>query len=624
MLIAIREKTRGLAAALIVGIIIVVFSMWGIESYLRDSTNVLVAKGDNVEVPKRVYSRALERYKSRVPQQMWDNPILKQQVVESLVNETLLVNETRSLGYRASDTLLTEYIRQQSYFQTNGKFDSKMYKAALRSSNTSVSEYESQMRENLALEQLRAGYRNSVIVTDAAINNALSLMMQERVVDYVTIEPSRFKSAIKVSSKEAQDYYDSNKTRYQTEEQVKVEYIELSAKVLAANYQPGDEELREFYSQSDSAASLQKAKRRISHILVEGDDKAALDKTNKLLKQIKAGTSFSAMAKKHSDDPGSAEKGGDLGDFKPGVMVKEFEEAAMAMKKKGEVVGPVKTQFGYHLIKLTRYKPAVRKPFSKVRGELVKQLRERKGEEQFFGLTESFYNLVYENPDSLEAAAQELGLKIRKSDFFGRAGSKSGITSKRLVIDAAFSAEVLDQGRNSESIELDDTTLVAVRLSEHRTPATKPFKLVRKEIESTIRDRKAADKVSETVGKLRTAAVKDGLIKAAAGLKLKVVKARRLKQEGNKDTEQALVTAVFSSNRPQQGKAAIGGAELGPRGSIVFELTGVKEGNPGKADAAARKKIGEILSKRQSNDYFANFQSGLRASAGVKIFPENL
>jgi peptidyl-prolyl cis-trans isomerase D len=624
MLIAIREKTRGLAAALIVGIIIVVFSMWGIESYLRDTTNVLVAKGDNVEVPKRVYSRALERYKSSVPQQMWDSPFLKQQVVESLVNETLLVNETRSLGYRASDSLLTEYIREQSYFQTNGKFDSKMYKAALRSSNTSVSEYESQMRENLALEQLRAGYRNSVIVTDAAVNTALSLMMQERVVDYVTIVPARFKSAIKVSSKEAQDYYDINKARYQTEEQVKVEYIELSAKALAGSYQPGDEELREFYNQSDSVASLQKAKRRISHILIEGDDKAALDKANKLFKQIKAGTSFSAMAKKHSDDPGSAEKGGDLGDFKSGVMVKEFEEAAMAMKKKGEVVGPVKTQFGYHLIKLTRYKPAVRKPFSKVRGELVRQLRERKGEEQFFGLTESFYNLVYENPDGLEAAAQELGLKIHKSGFFGRTGSKSGITSKRPVIDAAFSAEVLDQGRNSESIELDDTTLVAVRLSEHKAPATKPFKLVRKEIENTIRDRKAADKVSETVGKLRTAAGKDGLIKSAAGLKLKVVKARRLKQEGNKGTEQALVSAVFSASRPQQGKAVIGNAELGARGSIVFALTGVIEGNPAKADAAARNKVREMLSKRQSNDYFANFQTGLRATAGVKIFPENL
>lgn len=624
MLIAIREKTRGLAAALIVGIIIVVFSMWGIESYLRDSTNVLVAKGDNVEVPKRVYQRALERYKSSVPQQMWDSPFLKQQVVESLVNETLLVNETRSLGYRASNTLLTEYIRGQSYFQANGRFDSKIYRAALRSSNTSVSEYESQMRENLALEQLRAGYRNSVIVTDAAINNALSVMMQQRVVDYVTIEPSRFRSAIKVSKKEAQDYYENNKTRYQTEEQVKVEYIELSAKALAASYQPDEEALREFYNQSDSIASLKKEKRRISHILIERDDRGALDKANKLLKQIKAGASFSAIAKKHSDDPGSAAKGGDLGNFESGVMVKEFEEAAMTLKKKGELVGPVKTQFGYHLIKLTRYTPAVRKPFSKVRGELVKQLRERKGEEQFFGLTESFYNLVYENPDSLEAAAQELGLKIRKSGYFGRAGSKSGITSKRPVIDAAFSAEVLDQGRNSESIELDDTTLVAVRLSEHKAPSTKPFKLVRKQIENTIRDRKAADKVVETASKLRTTAGKNGLIKAAAGLKLKVVKARRLKQEGNKDTEQALVSAVFSASRPQQGKAVIGSAELGARGSIVFALTAVNEGNPEKADAATRNKLREMLGKRQSNDYFANFQTGLRAAADVKIFAENL
>lgn len=623
MLTAIREKTSGIVAAVIVGLIIVVFSLWGIESYIRGDTSLLVAEGDGVEVPKHVYQRTLERYKQSVPQQMWGSPFLKRQVVESLVNETLLLNEARSLGYRVSDKLLGEYIQGQSYFQNGGKFDVKTYKTALRSSNTSVREYESEMRENLALEQLRSGYRNSVIVTDALLNQALSLMLQKREIDYVIVNPGQFKSVITISAKEAEDYYNKNKSQYKTEEQVKVEYIELSASALAANYQPDEQELRDFYNQEGAIAALKKEKRRISHILVEGSDKAALDKARSLMQQLKDGASFAALAKKHSADPGSAEKGGDLGNLEPGVMVKEFEDAAMALNKTGELAGPVKSQFGYHIIKMTKYTPAVRKPFAKVKAELTARLRQRKGEELFFNYAETFNNLVFENPDSLQPAAQELGLKVKKTGFFSRRGGSSGITSKPKIVEAAFSNEVIDLGRNSEAIELGDTALVAVRMAERKESIIRPFAEVRPLIEKVLRDQKAAEKVRETASRLKTEAGKLGLARAAAAMKLRLISGVSISQEGSKDIDKQLTAAVFAANHPAD-KAVIGSADLGARGSAVFALNKVIAGEPKKADEAARKKIRDILERRQARDYFANFQAGLRQSANVKIYQQNM
>lgn len=621
MLTAIREKTSGIIAAIIVGLIIIVFSLWGIESYIRGDTGLLVAEGDGVEVSKRVYQRTLERYKANVPQQMWDSPFIKRQVVESLVNDTLLINEVNSLGYRASDKLLGEYIQGQSYFHSGGKFDVTTYKMALRSSNTSVGEYETQMRETLSLQQLRSGYSNSVIVTDKAMKQALSLLLQQRETDYVLIEPGRYRSSVAVSSKEIQDFYNNNKTQFNTEELVKVEYIELSADALAANYQPSDSELREFYNQ-DVSVALKKEKRRISHILVEGDDKASLDKARTLMQQLRGGADFAALAKKHSDDPGSAGKGGDLGNLEPGVMVKEFEEAAMLLSKKGELAGPVKSQFGYHLIKLTAYTPAVRKPFNRMKAELVKRLRQRKGEELFFSYAETFNNTVYENPDSLQPAAQELGLKIMKSKFFSRRGG-TGIAANKTVVEAAFSSDVVDLGRNSDAIETGDTRLVAVRLLERKPATVRPLAEVRPSIDTILRNQKAAARVRETSASLKAAADKKGLAAAAASLKLGLIKGVMLKQEGNKDIDRSLVSAVFAASHPQD-KAVIGSADLGAKGAAVFALKKVVAGDPGKADVATRKKVKDMLVKRQGREYFSNFQAGLRKAANVKIYEQNL
>ncbi|MDH5633865.1 MAG: SurA N-terminal domain-containing protein [Gammaproteobacteria bacterium] len=624
MLIAIREKTRGVAAALIVGIIIAVFSLWGINSYFEGGSNLLVAKGKGVEVPKQVYLRALDRYKSNVPPSMWDNPFIKQQVVESLINESLLMAEIRSLGYRASDVQLSDYIRSQTYFQTNGQFDPAMYQTALRSASTSVREYESQSRESLALQQLLDTYRQSAIVTDKAVDQALALAQQQRVIDYVLIEPSRFRSGLKITDNEMRAYYEANTSRFQTEEQVQVSYIELSAAALAAGYVPSEEELKEFYNQTSSGAFLKKEKRRISHILIEGDDQKALDEANDLANQLGAGKDFAALARKHSDDPGSAGKGGDLGYLQPGVMVKEFEQAAMSLGKKGELVGPVKTQFGYHLIKLTELQPAVRKPYASMRAELIKTYRQRKGEEQFYGLNETFYNLVFENPDSLEPAAKELGLKLQTSDWFGRSGGKAGITSKRPVVEAAFNPEVLDQGRNSESLEVGDTTLVALRVSGHRPSKAKPYEQVRNDIENILRNQKAASMVVEQRNQLRQAADKQGLGKAAASLGFRLVSAKTLNQEQNTGVDNALVSAAFAADHPVEGRQVLGDVDLGVKGAAVFALVRIVEGKADAASAADRKRMQETLSGRQGDGYFANFQAGLREQADVKIFPENL
>ncbi len=632
MLTAIREKTQGIIAGFIVALLVIVFGFWGVNTYFQGGATVVVAKGDGIEIHQQVYRDALEQYRRRVPPAVWETAFFKQQVLEGLVAENLFLNDVERRGFRISDEQLSEKIKALPYFQRNNRFDTEVYSGTLRAQGINTAQFESQIRNDAIADQVRGGFRESAIVTQSEIEAVMRLMLQRREWAYLQIDTSRFLKQAKIDQDAIKNYYDSQAGRFMSPEQVQIEYLLLSAEELARDYQPTETELREAYDTGIGQDAVPE-RRRASHILVELDAAAsaeerqkAVERIQQLEKQLREGADFAALAKKNSDDPVSAAKGGDLGDIARGVMAKEFEEAAYALKKKGAVSKPVRTKFGYHLIKLTDYKPAVQRSFVKAREDLRKLLKQQHGEERFYDLSEDFYNLTYEQPDSLKPAADQLGLEIRKSEWFSRSGG-AGIAAKQPVVAAAFAPEVLEQGRNSDALELDDTTLVALRVAGHREAERKPLSAVSGEIESLLKQQRAREQAAQRRDQFMDALQQGETLPVLARRHgLKYTKPSVVSREGKKQdkVDQRLLAAVFQAQRPQDGKPVYGSVALADSGYAVFALERVIEGDVAGADADTRNRAVKLLTGRRGLDYYANYRTGLRKSAEIKVYPDKL
>lgn len=631
MLAAIREKVTGVLAAVIIGMLIIPFALWGVNSYFDGGAAVYVAQGDGIKVTQNVYQTTLNQYRGSVAPEQFASKAFRMQVVDNLVAESLLAREADRNGFRVSNETLRLFIEKEPVFQRNNQFDNEIYKTALAARRMSPVQYESQLRDSLIKQQLETIYSESAIVTKSDIERALALMAQEREIRYTIVSPDPFLAATKITDEDVNKYYEENKDRMVTPERVKLEYIELSAKALIAEYEPSNEELREMYKNETGISMTTPEKRRVSHILVEvnanapaTDQKKALTKIQSLESRLKKGESFSRLAKKESDDPGSAGKGGDLGYLSPGVMAEAFESAAFALKK-GKVSNPVKTKFGYHLIKVTKLQVKTKLPFSQVSSKLKELAIQQKGEQRFYDLSESFYNLTYENADSLKPAADELNLQIKKTDWMARTGGAAGITSNKQVVAAAFSPEVLEQGRNSEAIELDDTTLVAIRVAEHQRAEPFPLAGIKENIITQLKYKQAREKMVQLSYKLANE-LKAGQdpAKIAASNKLKPFATGILNRNVRSNVDHRIIKAAFKAKRPEAGKVVAGTVDLQNKGYAIYVLKRVKDGGSSKEDAALRLQVGKMFDVFRGSDYFKYYGSGLRKQANIKVSTDNL
>ncbi|MDH5648929.1 MAG: hypothetical protein OEY67_04670, partial [Gammaproteobacteria bacterium] len=282
------------------------------------------------------------------------------------------------------------------------------------------------------------------------------------------------------------------------------------------------------------------------------------------------------------------------------------------------------TQFGYHLIKLTDYKPSVKLPFAKVKEKIKELALKQKAEERFYDVTESFHNLTFENPDSLKPAADALDLKIKQSGWFARTGG-AGIAANPKVLDAAFNPEVLEQGRNSEVIELSETSLVSLRVMGHRKQEPMPLAQVRSQIVAQLKQQSALERASALRDSLtQTLQAGGDLKKQAASHNLKYSEAKALRRNQTGEVDSRIVKAVFQAKRPEAGQPVFGSVDLGNAGYAVFVLQQIREGDPARADAKTKESISGQLTGYRGVDYLQYYSAGLRQEANVRIFADNL
>lgn len=628
MLTKIREKVQGIIAGFITVLIAVPFALWGVNSYFGGAERDYVAKVDGTTIGTQVYRQTLEQFRDPANPGLIQNPAFKRLVLENLVDQALLTQEAHTRGYRLSDERLGRLIRGLPYFQREGRFDPQLYEAMLRREGIGIRDFEESRRREHITAQLRVGLTESAVVTEPDIAAVIRLLRQEREVAYALIPAEGFLPKVTIAPQDVERYYQANADLFRTTEEVRIAYLRLSTERLLEDHPVSEEELRRLYEQESARYTVPES-RRAAHILIalspqadEAEAARALEKAQELAKQLRAGADFAAHARRYSQDTDSAARGGDLGDIRRGMLPRELEQAVFALAS-GGISEPVRTQYGFHIVKLTGHVPEKRQPFEAVRPELVKLVRSRKGVQRFYELTEQLRNLVYEQPDSLEPAAKALGLKIEESEWFSRAGGR-GIAAHAKVVDAAFGTEVLDLRRNSDVIELDADTFVAIRILDHRPAEIKPLAEVRREIERRLRQ-EAARAAAHSLGEELIAELGRGVSLAALAQKhgLKYHPPRAVARETG-DPDRRIVEAAFRLPRPEDEHSRYGMADLGAQGYALLALKRVTDGDPARADAATREQVKRLLMQRRGDEYFTYYRARLRAEAKVKIYDDRL
>ncbi|VAX10789.1 Peptidyl-prolyl cis-trans isomerase PpiD [hydrothermal vent metagenome] len=505
MLQQIRDRAQGIVIWIIVGLIIVTFALFGLSSYLTDTTVVNVATVNGADVTPNDFQRAYQNYQQRLQQALGDKyrPELFQEekvkieVLNSLINQELLNQELDRSGYRAAPEQIVNRISRMEVFQEDGKFSAERYKQILNSQRINSLAFEQQIARDLAEQQLTSGMLLSGFITNDELDRFSRLQSQKRELEYILLPRSHYLDSIELTQDEVEAYYDKHKTRFTTPEKVSVEYIEINLDDMSREIEISDEVVAEYYEQQRDTFTRQPEQRKARHILINVEnteaEPAALAKLKTIQEKLAAGDDFSQLAKEYSDDIGSARQGGDLGFFGHDVMDKAFEEAAFKLKK-GEVSEPVRSRFGYHLIKLDDIKEAQVAKLEELKDGIRHDLQIQQAEQAFYETVDKLNNLSYEMPDSLAPVAESLGLELKTSVMMTRDGG-AGLFSSAKLVAVAFSEEVLAEGRNSQLIELSDTHVVVLRMAEHIPAKQQPLNDVVEQLKNQLRDEKVATKI---------------------------------------------------------------------------------------------------------------------------------
>ncbi len=628
MLQTIRERAQGGWIAWVIVIFISIpFALWGIQSYLGVGAEPVVATVNGIEITERELDDQYREFKARLRDrlgaayhsELFDDNLMRGQVLDQMIRDRLLMQTAEDLRLRASDRELRGSILSDPAFQKDGHFDNATYEHILELQGMVPQQFEDHLRRQIVSAQLLRAIVATEILPDRELETAVRVNRQQRRLSFIRVPKSGFLSEAPISDQEVTAHYESNRSRFQIQERVRVQYLMLDAGSIAPREVPDERELREHY-EAKKARFTQPERRRIRHILIALDpagadevkENAAKADIAKIRERIAGGEDFAALAKELSQDLGSAAQGGDLGFIEQGLLDPSLDQAAFAFDT-GQLNEAIRSRFGYHLIEVTEIDPAESKPFKAVRSELIADLKQRGNEGLFFELAERLANLSYESPDSLEPAAEALGLELQTSDWIDRSGGE-GILARPKVLAAAFSDEVLLESNNSDLIESDHDQLQAVvlRVLEHEDATAKPLGTVRDEIVTILRDKRAADAATAKATELADALTAGGALSAIAG-DYQVEDFGLVTQDAEQVPAQILDFA-FTLSRPNRGNENYGSLSLNGGDEAVVILSEVVDGSLEDLDEAASDRMRKGLKR----DIGRAYHEGLLADLGSR------
>ncbi len=490
MLQKLRDKAQGLMTWIIVLAIAAAFIFFGIGDYFSfGGRTQYAAKVNGEKISWQTVDNLYDRYANQYEGQV-DSAALKQQILSALIQRNALLSAAKKQGFRVGEDQIAELLVLIPAFQVDGQFSKEQYYKVLNQASYTDAGFRSELMQDVLLGQFEQGLMQSSFATPKELSNLVGLLEQKRDFGYVLIPSKKFEKEIKIPAEKIQAYYDKHRSLFVKPEQVTLEYVELSLDQLAEKVKPTEEDIKAYYQEHQTAYTLPE-RVHARHILIlapeNGEpklDEEAKKKIEDLAKQLKQGANFEKLAKSFSNDPGSAEKGGDLGWFVQGQMVPDFEKAAFALNKPGSISDPVRTQFGYHLIQLIAHKKSEARSLAEVKHLVEEQLKREKAEQLYAEKAEQLAKLGFENKDSLEPLAEALGLKIQDTAPFSREGGQGGVASHPAVVEAAFSDALLKDGENSQPVKLSENATVLFRVKDHLPLVEQTFQ----QAEQSVRD----------------------------------------------------------------------------------------------------------------------------------------
>lgn len=626
MLQAIREGAQGFFSWIILILITVPFALWGVNNYFGDGKELAAVTVNGKEFLQSDVRRAVqplqERFNEALQAGLVSEEELKKQAIDGLVLQELQQQEASQRKMTVSDAVVRQNIKGIEVFQTDKAFDKKRYENLLSARGLSSRGFSEQVRNSKVIEQLQKAVSDSAFLSDRAVSEFYRLRNQERKLSYFVVPAEVGTEAAPVSEEEIASYYQTHTSQFQTAEKLSVEYIELSLAELMDDVTVDNETLLAAYDEQKNSF-IAEEKRSVSHILFiiedntdASDVSAAKEKAQKAKAQLVAGKDFGELAKALSDDSATAENGGELGFIERGMMGKAFEEAAYQLPE-GAISEPVRSQYGFHLIKLDSVEAKEIKPFETIKAELLASLKRQAAEDLLYEKMEQMAEAAFEASDSLEPVAELLGLKIQESALFTQ-NEGEGVAADPRVRSLAFSDEVLNN-RNSEPLEISADRAIVLHLKSREEAGSKSLDEVHDEILAQINSQKVAEKADivakELLQKLKTGAK---ITELAASNSADLLSPKAVTRD-DKVLAPELLAALFKAQHPVNGEPLPLRIKTAQGEQIIALLESVADGDSGKVESRELEMAKEFLTKAAGEGQLEAYLLSLRSRAEVKV-----
>jgi peptidyl-prolyl cis-trans isomerase D len=604
------------------------FAFWGVESYVRNASDgaVVATVGDS-KIGAAELQNALREQQDRMRKQlgarmdpaMFDTPQMRQAVLDSLVNQRLMSLHAQKSRMTVGDGQLAQFIASVPSLQENGKFSKERYDALLASQGLSAEGFEARLRQDMAMQQLVQPVTDAGIVGQMPADRWISGQLEQREIAEIRLLPEAFVAKVSLPADAAQKYYDANRKQFEVPEQVRAEFVVLSKEALLAQLAVSDDEVKARY-EARADRYKEPESRRASHILIpvakdapEAAVTAAKAKVDDVLGQVKkAPADFSRLATQYSQDPGSAKNGGDLNWFSRGAMVKQFEDAAFALKD-GQVSDVVRSDFGFHIIRLTGIRAERVKPLAEVRPQILAELKAELSAKKYADAVEQFGNTVYEQADSLKPAADKWALAVKRSDWLSKGSKLAAPFDDAKLATALFGDDAIKNKRNTQAMEVAPGTMVAARVVEHKPAALLSFESVKADIEKRV-TRDEALKLATKEGEATLERLKKG---EAVDLKWPATRtvSRMVAQGVSPDAVRAIFKADAEKLPAHAGVALAGN---GANGFVLYRISGVKKSAPAKDDPQVTF-LSQQYARLVAEEEFAAWMAVLKDKYPVEI-----
>lgn len=632
MLDRMREGSQGIAAKIVLTVIILSFALAGVSGYLGGGSASVAVMVNDKEISKASVEQAYKNERARLQQQYGEqfdilasNPNFAKQVraqaTQTLISDSLIAQAISEMGLRIGDEQVKNEIRKMPEFQVEGKFNNEQYLSLLRRASYSPAQFSTALKHDLARRQLLQMLLGSEFVLPEEVASANQLQAQKRIAKVLKVSAANFESAIQVNADEIKAYYDKNEKLFQYPEQVSVDYVLLDGEALKSQIRLSDAEIESYYESHKS--DYQRAEsRKVAHILVQGETDVSKNKAAAILSELEDGADFAQLAKEKSEDVFSAKNSGELDWFERGVMEPEFDQAAFALNKEAPLSSLVKSQFGYHIIKLVDVKESQTLPLAQVQQQVENALQKEKTNELYDELQQNLSEVAFESPDNLEEAAGVLDSDVQHTLLFS-AQDAPEILANKAVLRTLFDADFREEGMNSEVIELADNKAIVVRINEYKMASTQPLSEVSESIVTQLKVELAREEAKAFIESLATKLNENQSIEQELADKNINFSDEITFDRYSRNFDYQVVSKVFKLAKPAEQQVTRDWVATSTGDYALIELSQVVEVDSTLVDNAISGQIATMLTRSNSEATYQALIAQLMENAEIKYLANN-